>query len=320
MPFEIVRNDVTKMRVDAIVCNGNRSLERRDGVCGAVFTAAGPELARYCAGLAGCDTGAAVVTPGFDLPAKYIIHTVGPRWNGGQSGEEEILRCCYRNVLAAAVKYRAASVATPLIASGRYGYPKEEALRVAGEEIRGFLAGHEELKIYLVVYDPKATLLSHALQAEIREFITGEEYEAYHKDRRIQLSRRESAALPASLSEALRQTGPEFREVLQGFVDQSGRKWSEVYNDALVTRAVASKIQTRPGYKPSKGTALAFAIALRLNLGETERLLRSFGAALSPADRTDVIVKYFIIRGNYDRMELDMALFDNGEPCLTGNI
>jgi len=314
MPYVIVRNDITKMKVDAIVCNGNRSLEKRDGVCGAVFTAAGPRLEKHCAPLS-CETGAVVVTPGFDLPAKYIIHTVGPHWTGGQSGEEEILRCCYRNSLGAAAKYLARTVAVPLISAGRYGFPKEIALRIADEEIQSFLEKHPVMTVYLVVYDPKATRLSRSLQKEIEEFITNEEYQVYLADRKAALAARPGPTVPGGPNEEL---GPGFRETLLGFVERSGRKWPDVYNDAYISKGVASKIKTQEGYKPSKRTALAFAIALKLNLGDTERLLKSFGAALSPADRTDMIVLYFITHGKYDRMKLDWALDDYGEPPLTG--
>ncbi len=304
MPFEIVRNDITKMQVDAIVCNGNRDLEKRDGVCGAVFAAAGPQLEKHCAPLS-CDTGMVVVTPGFSLPAKYIIHTVGPHWKGGQSGEEEILRCCYRNCLSAAFKNLAKSVAVPLIASGRYGFPKELSVRIAGEEIVSFLEKHPSMMIYLVVYGPKAILLSRSLQPEIKEYITDEDYEAYRKEREKALALREAVG---------------FKDMLMGFVEASGRKWSNVYHKASVTKGVASKIRTQPNYTPSKGTALAFAIALHLNLGDTARLLQSFGAALSPADPGDKIVLRFIASGNYNRFDLDCALFDAGEPCLTNNL
>ena len=176
MPFESIRNGITKLKEDAIVCNGNRQLEKYGGVSGAVFTAAGPGLVKYCAYLPGCDNGAAVVTPGFDFPAKYIIHTVGPHWGNGEVGEEEILRTCYRNVLNATRNNLCRTVAIPLIASGLYGFPKPLAMRIATEEINAFVGKHESMTVYLVVYGPEAFGLGKELQEDIKEYITNDQY------------------------------------------------------------------------------------------------------------------------------------------------
>jgi len=159
MPFTIVRQDITKMDVDAIVNAANTALQMGGGVCGAIFNAAGAaDLEAACDKLAPIQTGEAVITPGFRLPAKYVVHTAGPIYRDGKQGEEAQLRACYRNSLKRAVENDCESVAFPLISSGIYGYPKEEALRVAIDEIQKFLEQLEEhdLNVYLAVLDKAA--------------------------------------------------------------------------------------------------------------------------------------------------------------------
>jgi O-acetyl-ADP-ribose deacetylase (regulator of RNase III) len=151
MPFEIVRNDITKMKVDAIVNAANTALQMGGGVCGAIFSAAGAEdLQRECDSIGSCKTGQAVITKGYRLPAKYVIHTPGPVWLDGKHGEAELLRSCYLNSLTLAKKHGCTSIAFPLISSGIFGYPKDEALSVASTAINDFLT-ENEMSVYLVV-------------------------------------------------------------------------------------------------------------------------------------------------------------------------
>ena len=319
MPFEIVRNDITKMEVDAIVCNGNRRLEKSDGVCGAVFKAAGGHLEKECASLPRCDTAAAMVTHGYDLPAKYIIHIVGPHWHGGLYGEEEILRTCYRNVLNAARRYLCRTVAIPMISSGRYGFPKETVMDIAVGETERFLEGHPNMTVYLVVYSAVAAKLGRSFQEDLREYITDEEYRRSADIRGSRSFSRTERAIPHSLNEAVRLTGPGFRDTLLFHAENSGRKWPEIYQRAGVGKTVASKIKNNPDYKPSKQTALAFAVSLELSLYQTEDLLKSFGAAFSPSDVADNIVRFYILNRKFDIDLINESLYDHGQPTFPIN-
>jgi len=159
MPFTIVRNDITKLRVDAIVNAAGTSLKKGGGVCGSIFDAAGADrLQNACNAIAPIKTGESVITQGFSLPAKYIIHTAGPVYRGGNHGEETLLRSCYTNSLELAVKHKCESIAFPLISSGIYGYPKADALPIATEAIRSFISGHD-IDVSLVVFDKEALQL-----------------------------------------------------------------------------------------------------------------------------------------------------------------
>ncbi|NLJ59162.1 MAG: macro domain-containing protein [Tissierellia bacterium] len=164
MPLEIIRKDITKMEVDAIVNAANSHLKMGGGVCGAIFKAAGTkELQEECDTIGKCDVGEAIITKGYNLPAKHIIHTVGPVWEGGEKGEEELLRNCYINSLKLAKDNNIKSIAFPLISSGIFGYPKEEALRVAVSSIKDFLL-ENEMTVYMLVFDKEAVELGKKFQ------------------------------------------------------------------------------------------------------------------------------------------------------------
>lgn len=328
MPFKIVRHDITKMEVDAIVNAANSKLQRGGGVCGAIFEAAGPEdLQAACDAIGHCETGSAVLTPGFKAPAKWVIHTVGPVWQGGGHNEAALLRSCYEASLNLALKQGLASVAFPLISSGIYGYPKEAAFQIAVAAITAFLTEHE-MEVYLVVFDKKALTLSEKLLGDIQRFIDDhyvDEWAVKERSRSLQQyevsnQRSESVSAPmetrSTLEAFLEALDESFAQHLLRLIDEKQMSDVETYRRANLDRRLFSKIRSRQNYTPSKATAIALAIALRLDLGETRDLLSKAGYALSHSSRFDLIIEYFIESGNYDILQINEALFAYDLPLL----
>jgi O-acetyl-ADP-ribose deacetylase len=339
MPMKIVRNDITEMPVDAVVNAANTELKMGGGVSGAIFSAAGAEeLQEECDSIGKCNAGEAVLTKGYSLRAKYIIHTVGPVWKGGGYGEEVLLHNCYRNSLALAWQKKCKSIAFPLISSGIYGYPKDQALQIAISSITEFLIDHE-MMVYLVVYDKKSYVLSEKLFSAIEKYID----DNYVEEHRILDSRRNISCYEAeaedislkhnfkindlyapmpvekkkrSLKEVVSQLGETFSEMLLRLIDEKGMTDVEAYKRANIDRKLFSKIRSSKGYNPSKTTAIAFAVSLRLNLDETLDLLGKAGYALSRSSKFDVIIKYFIEEGNYNIHEINEALFAYEQTLL----
>jgi len=326
MPLQIVRNDITKMTTDAIVNAANSSLKMGGGVCGAIFRAAGPkQLQEACDRVGHCAVGEAVPTDGFALDAKYIIHTVGPVWEGGGRNEEVLLRNCYRNSLKLAVELGCESIAFPLISTGIFGYPKEPALRVATEEIDEFLNEHD-MDVYLVVLDKQSFGISQKLYESIETFINEQEASVLEERADRYQDRREmeipmSAPIEIveqqlSLEEFLEEVDESFSQRLLRFIDDRGMTDAETYKKANLDKKLFSKIRKSPGYTPKKKTILAFAIALELDLDETEELLGTAGYRLSNSHKFDLIVRYFIEREQYNIFEINEALFAFDEALL----
>ena len=329
MPLEIVRNDITKMKVDAIVNAANKSLLGGGGVDGCIHRAAGPELLAECRTLGGCETGSAKITKAYKLPCKYVIHAVGPRWQGGKYHEKELLESCYRTSLELAKKYECESVAFPLISSGIYGYPKDQALKVAVDIIGKFLL-ENEMTVFIVIFDRKAYQISGKLFADITAYID-DRYVKEHSDSREELRRRSEPLLGEScfgsavermeekpsckaissrtLEDALNQIDESFSEMLLRKIDESDMTDTQCYKKANIDRKLFSKIRSNKFYKPSKTTVLAFALALELPIAEMQDMLGKAGFTLSRSSKFDIIVEYFVEQGNYNVYEINEALF-----------
>ena len=339
MPLEIVRNDITKMKVDAIVNAANESLLGGGGVDGAIHRAAGSGLLAECRTLGGCKTGKAKITGGYNLPAKHVIHTVGPIYEDGTHGEKALLESCYRESLTLAKEHNCETVAFPLISSGVYGYPKDQALKVAIDVISDFLL-ENEMTVYIVIFDKASYKISEKLFSDIAEYIDDnyvEEHTDYSRER-IRMNalppmaprkRRkksdddflEMCDCKAMLAEddldaKLRQIDESFSQMLLRKIDEKGMTDAECYKKANIDRKLFSKIRSDVHYKPSKPTALAFAISLELSLAETEDMLRKAGFALSHSNKFDIIIEYFISKGNYNIFEINEALFAFDQSLL----
>ena len=257
-----------------------------------------------------------------------MIHTVGPVWNGGKCGEREQLASCYRTSLALAKEHGCETVAFPLISSGIFGYPKDQALRVAVDTIGEFLL-HNDMTVYIVIFSRTAYQISSKLFADIAEYVDDHYVDAHTDSQRDRLRRMsvlesrtlsaDAAAAPMSadgLDSLLAHLDAGFSETLLKLIDRSGKKDSEIYKKANVDRKLFSKIRNNPDYKPSKPTAIAFAIALELNLDETRDLVARAGYALSASSKFDVIIEYFIRQKKYDIFEINEALFAFDQSLL----
>ena len=340
MPLQIIRQDITKMRVDAIVNTTNEEMIGYSGVDLAIHTIAGAELDAECAKLAPLGLGQAKLSGAYGLPCKYVIHTSGPVWRGGLVGESIILRSCYIESLKLAVKNGCRSVAFPLISSGVYGYPKDQVLKFAIQTITEFLFDHE-LTVYLCVFDKESYSFSQKLFSDIQEFINDEYvdehdedfYEAFdgsvdempmakciqapmRADAMMPRKRETSSAAGKSLREYMKQMDRSFQEMLFDLIDESGMTDVECYKKANVDKRTFSKIKSNKDYKPSKQTVIAFAISLQLDMDTTQELLATTGFTLSRSKVFDKIIRYFIHNGNYDIFEINEALFEFDQVLL----
>ena len=343
MPFRIIRDNITHVHADAIVNSANPWPVVGGGAEADIFRAAGPRLERARARLGSLTTGSAVVTKAYDLPAKYIIHTIGPVWQGGNAGEIAALKLCYQNCIDTAISMGCKSVAFPLISSGAYGFPKAEALAVAIGEIRSRL--FEDIEMILVVYDREAYALSAERYAGVAAYIDDRYVDAHPPQRNRRddprfvrnmvmedaefraaasephvpmaaVSKLFGAVKPTSLEDRMRKLDAGFSETLLRLIDESGCTDAEIYKRANVDRKLFSKIRSKPDYRPSKPTALAFCVALRLDPGAARELIGRAGYALTRSSRFDIIVEYFLEEGIFDICEINATLFEFDQPLL----
>lgn len=351
MPLQIIRQDITKMQVDAVVNTTNEEMVGYSGVDLAIHQAAGPELDAACKALAPLGLGTAKITPGFNMDVKYIIHTSGPVWRGGLRGEKIILKSCYLESLKQAVDYGCNTVAFPLISAGSYGYPKDQVLSYAVQVISEFLFEHE-LMVYLCVYDRTSYEFSRRLFAELEEAIGSDAADcdfmcaphmlleetdccasapvypsanspALRKQKRSapklfsRSQEKQSSVANKTLHEYMQSMEKTFAYKLFELIDERGMTDVECYKKANIDKKTFSKIKCNPDtYKPSKQTAVAFAIALQLNFDETQELLACAGLTLSRSFTFDKIIRYFIQKEIYDIFVINEALFEFDQVLL----
>lgn len=341
MPFEIVRNDITKMAVDAIVNSANPNPRVGFGTDSSIHEKAGPQLLEARKKIGPIAPGCAAITPAFGLDARYVIHTVGPVWCGGGYGEADLLRSCYERSLAVALEHGCHSIAFPLISTNNYGFPKDQALQIAISVFSRFLM-NQEMQIYLVVFDRSAYMLSEKLFHSVASYIDqnyvdqwekatyGPEGNTYRQQMSRQTDRVYNRRMPPmeaaahapmaapSLADMLKQKDAGFTETLLKHIDRSGHKDSTIYHRANLSKQHFSKIRNNPNYRPTKATAIALALALELDLDQTRDLIGRAGYALTNSSKFDLIIRYFIERKNYDVMEINMTLYEFDQPLLGG--
>ncbi len=350
MPFKIIRGDIAKTDAEAVVNAANTSLMPGSGVCGAIFAAAGYEkLDAACRKIGHCDTGKAVITKGFDLKAKYIIHTPGPIYRGGRHNEEALLYSCYRSSLDLAKRKRVKSIAFPLISSGVYGYPPKDALKVAERAISDFLE-NSEMDIYLVIYSKIGFEADPELISNIADYIdkilaeneeinrrrreVGESMQMDHAifdtaqlsapmpelksniSERKPLHRPKQTSVPRDINEMLKNMDASFSEYLLQLIDISGMTDVQVYKRANIDRKLFSKIRGNRNYKPSKITAVALTLALGLDIDTARDLIGRAGYSLTHSSKFDIIIEYFILNKNYNIFEINEVLFSFDLPLI----
>ena len=333
MPLIFERNDITKVQCDAVVNAANNTLMGGGGVDGAIHRAAGSGLLKECMTLGGCETGDAKITGGYDMPCKYIIHTVGPVWRGGSSNEERLLRSCYRKSLELARENGCESIAFPLISAGVYGYPKEQAVSVAVDTISEFL-NDNDMTVKLIVFGKSAFDVTSERFGSVAQYIDdnySEAAKAREKGRSFLFNQsfakrfsedaaigsapalsEAAASMPSpgtELDERLKYLDESFTQMLLRLIDESGMTDVECYKKANIDRKLFSKIRSDMSYHPKKQTALAFAIALELDMERTRELVSKAGYSLTHANKFDIIIEYFIQNGNYNVFEINEALF-----------
>lgn len=313
MSFNIIEGDITKLDVDAIVNAANSSLLGGGGVDGAIHKAAGEKLLEECRGVGGCKTGDAKLTKGYNLLAKYVIHTVGPIWRSGEYGEEKLLRNCYKNSLKIAKDKNLKSIAFPLISSGVYGYPMDGAIDVAISEIKKFL-NKNDMKIILVIFNRESFVIPNtSLRKEISNILNKENKESVNKG-----SVNKASIDKASIDKDAINNKPtnNFYEDLIDLTEEKSISLKELYKKANIDEAELEKIESNNEYYPSKNILLSFVIAFKFSLKEMETLLEKYGYKISYDKRYDLIIKYFVENERYDIFEINTVLFAYKENLL----
>jgi len=348
MSFQVIRHDITKVKADAIVNTANPEPIYGSGVDQAIYMAAGEkELLAERIKIGKIKPGTVAVTPAFNLQAEYIIHTVGPCWVDGKSGEAETLKSCYSKSLKKAYSLKCKSIAFPLISTGVYGFPKDLALQIAMSELQEF-AMHHKMQIYLVIFDADSFELTGQIFDDIKAYIDDNYVDATHADEYQYYRNIEARALSEhekllrrraqmehhrgfnSSSKAITfgeiftpdiddfeipENSKTFQEKLFEYIDASGMKDTEVYK-GVMSRAGFSKIRCNRFYQPARTSAIIFCLRLKLDINKTEDMLSRAGFAFNPTNKADVVVKAFIVHNNFDINLVDTYLMKLQLPTL----
>lgn len=330
MSFKIERNDITKVHADAIVNTANPHPIIGGGTDFQIYQAAGEnKLFAVRRKIGEIERGKSVATPAFNLSkngVKYIIHTVGIRFKGGQSGEEDILRSCYSSSLNLAASLKCKSVALPLLATGNYDFPKELGLRIACEEINDFLLkADDNIDVILVVFNKDSYLVSEKLFGDIENFLSGESYATDEKS--ISFSNRNDASESTQNDEKLKNENLDdfinhshqnlnFQNTLQKIIADKNLANSQVYKKAQIDKKFFSKIISTKNYVPKKHAVMALGLALELSPNEFEKFLASAGYAFMPSSTFDLIIKFCVMNKIYNLIEVDMILDSHNLECF----
>lgn len=320
MPLQIIRNDITKVKTDAIVNAANQFACVGTGVDLSIYNAAGYEpMLRERKKIGTINPGECMPTSGFNLDCRYVIHTVGVYWEGGSHGEEQVLRNCYRHSLSMARHLKCSSVAVPLMATGNYYYPKELAIRIAQEEIEAFLK-RCDMQVILVIFDKECLTISQRCFEDIKEYIDNkyvDEHKASQEEEIVFQKKEEALPRPQThpkltIEQILKQQDETFSQMMLRIMAEKGLKPADVYNAANLDRKAFSKIKTNVNFHPNKLTAVSVAVGLRLTVKEAQRLLRTAGYSLSYSDKFDLIIMYCLDNKIYKYMEINFMLDDYG--------
>ena len=340
MPFEIVRNDITNMQVDAIVNAASRLPRINAGVDAAIHKKAGPALLEARKAIGCIEPGSVAITPAFSLDARFVIHAPTPIWQDGQQQEEALLRQTYERCLELAVQHSCESVAFPLLGSGNHGFPRDKALQVAIGAFSAFLMEHD-LVIYLVVFGKESVKLSEKLVHNVTSYIDEHYVAAFEREiygnaeersrrERYQLRRKTEVvdayqAMPRpcaapsvalDLDAFLKKKDAGFVETLLELIKKSGQKNSTIYKKANISKQHFSKLINNPNATITKPVAVAFALALELDLKQTQDLIKRAGYALTNSSVFDLIIQYHIENQKYNVVEINIALYEFDQMLL----
>lgn len=319
MPLEVIRADITKLKLDVIVNSANQQAEIGLGVDKAIHEAAGEMLLSARKEIGEIHTGEAYITKGFQLNAKYVIHTVGPIWEKGDFIEENQLTSCYLNSLNLAVQYRLKSIAFPLISAGAFQCPKEVAFRIAYNAIQTFLFDHD-IKVYLCIFDQSLSFISSDVFLSIQSYIDKNYRE---EDTLFNYGRTPKKSFSKTIHQVndykeyfVPKIEVPFQEMLTNLIERSKLKDIDICKRIYMNRKWLSKIRTQVNHQPSKNEVIKLAIALHLNMDETRELLKSLRYTLATHEITDLIISYHIDHKNFDIVYINMTLFEFNQKIL----